>query len=68
MPACGTGGAGDEALIWRYQVGKRRLKEQFGLRVVEMGSHAELVARGGLYAGLWSRQTGGFLVDESVEA
>lgn len=32
------GGAGDEALIWRYQVGKRRLKEQFGLRVVEMGS------------------------------
>ena len=34
-------------------------------RIVEMGSHAELVANGGLYAGLWSRQTGGFLVDES---
>ena len=32
------GGAGDEALIWRYQVGKRRLKEQFGLRVVEMAA------------------------------
>ncbi len=30
-------------------------------RIVEMGSHAELVASGGLYAGLWSRQTGGFL-------
>jgi ATP-binding cassette subfamily B multidrug efflux pump len=37
-------------------------------RIVEMGSHAELVASGGLYAGLWSRQTGGFLdlEDEDV--
>jgi len=30
-------------------------------RVVEVGSHAELTARGGLYARLWERQTGGFL-------
>jgi ATP-binding cassette subfamily B multidrug efflux pump len=30
-------------------------------RVVEMGAHAELVARGGLYARLWARQTGGFV-------
>ncbi|BBE72379.1 ABC transporter ATP-binding protein [Oharaeibacter diazotrophicus] len=30
-------------------------------RIVETGTHAELVARGGLYAGLWARQTGGFL-------
>jgi muramoyltetrapeptide carboxypeptidase LdcA involved in peptidoglycan recycling len=30
------GGAGDEELIWRYRVGKKRLEEQFGLRVVEM--------------------------------
>jgi ATP-binding cassette subfamily B multidrug efflux pump len=30
-------------------------------RIVETGTHAELVARGGLYAGLWTRQTGGFL-------
>lgn len=29
--------------------------------IVEEGSHAELVARGGLYASLWSRQVGGFL-------
>ncbi|MBO0902137.1 ABC transporter ATP-binding protein [Jiella sonneratiae] len=29
--------------------------------IVEQGSHAELVARGGLYAHLWSRQVGGFL-------
>ncbi|UDF36662.1 UNVERIFIED_ORG: ABC transporter ATP-binding protein/permease [Shinella sp. XGS7] len=30
-------------------------------RIVEEGTHAELVARGGLYADLWSRQSGGFL-------
>ncbi|MEI5681004.1 MULTISPECIES: ABC transporter ATP-binding protein [unclassified Mesorhizobium] len=37
-------------------------------RVIEEGSHEELVARGGLYAQLWTRQSGGFLPDdESVE-
>ncbi|MDX3926892.1 MAG: ABC transporter ATP-binding protein [Shinella sp.] len=30
-------------------------------RIVEEGTHAELVARGGLYAELWARQSGGFL-------
>jgi ATP-binding cassette subfamily B multidrug efflux pump len=30
-------------------------------RIVEEGTHAELVARGGVYAGLWTRQSGGFL-------
>jgi len=30
-------------------------------RVVEQGSHAELLARGGGYAQLWQRQSGGFL-------
>ena len=30
-------------------------------RIVEEGTHAELVDRGGLYAELWSRQSGGFL-------
>ena len=29
--------------------------------VVETGTHAELVARDGLYARLWKRQTGGFV-------
>ncbi|MBN6149056.1 ABC transporter ATP-binding protein [Xanthomonas sp. AmX2] len=29
--------------------------------IVESGTHAELVARGGLYARLWARQTGGFV-------
>lgn len=30
------GGAGDAQFLWRYQQGKQRLKEQFGLEVVEM--------------------------------
>ena len=30
-------------------------------RIVEEGSHAELIAHGGLYASLWKRQSGGFL-------
>ncbi|MFD1329542.1 ABC transporter ATP-binding protein [Mycoplana ramosa] len=35
----------------------------------EMGTHAELVARGGIYADLWSRQSGGFIADdEKAEA
>ncbi|MBD9373086.1 ABC transporter ATP-binding protein [Rhizobium sp. ARZ01] len=35
----------------------------------EMGTHAELVARGGIYADLWNRQSGGFIADdEKAEA
>lgn len=30
-------------------------------RIVEQGSHQELLRRGGLYARLWARQSGGFL-------
>ena len=30
-------------------------------RVIEDGSHDELLARGGLYAGFWARQSGGFI-------
>ncbi|MCJ2085660.1 ABC transporter ATP-binding protein/permease [Methylobacterium sp. E-005] len=33
-------------------------------RIVEEGTHADLVARNGVYAGLWSRQSGGFLADK----
>ena len=29
--------------------------------VVEQGSHDELIAQGGIYAGLWAHQTGGFI-------
>ena len=32
-------------------------------RIVEEGSHAALLSRGGLYAQLWKRQSGGFLGD-----
>src|SRR5690606_36457808 len=32
-------------------------------RIVEEGSHAELLAAGGHYAKLWQRQSGGFLGD-----
>ena len=38
-------------------------------RIVEQGSHTELLARGGIYARLWQRQSGGFLTaDEAVPA
>lgn len=32
-------------------------------RVVEQGSHEQLLAQGGIYAQLWAHQTGGFLGD-----
>jgi ATP-binding cassette subfamily B protein len=37
-------------------------------RVVEQGSHAELLAQGGLYARYWNRQSGGFIGIEEKEA
>ena len=33
-------------------------------RIIEAGTHGELVAGGGLYAELWARQSGGFLGGE----
>jgi len=36
-------------------------------RVVEAGSHGELLGLGGLYAALWARQSGGFLAREAAE-
>jgi ATP-binding cassette, subfamily B, multidrug efflux pump len=37
-------------------------------RVVEEGTHRQLLPRNGLYARLWEHQSGGFLVDEDDEA
>ncbi|WP_233600090.1 hypothetical protein [Micromonospora sp. M71_S20] len=37
-------------------------------RIAEQGTHAELLERGGLYADLWSRQSGGFLGTAAVNA
>ena len=36
-------------------------------RIIEQGSHSELLASGGLYARLWSHQSGGFLMDQGEQ-
>jgi ATP-binding cassette, subfamily B, multidrug efflux pump len=35
-------------------------------RIVEEGSHGELLQRGGVYAELWARQSGGFLANDAA--
>ncbi|UJW74310.1 ABC transporter ATP-binding protein [Rhizobium sp. SL42] len=35
-------------------------------RIIEQGTHSDLVARGGLYSELWARQSGGFLDTKGV--
>ena len=37
-------------------------------RIIEDGSHTELLRAGGLYASLWQRQSGGFLAREAEAA
>ncbi|MEM6304969.1 MAG: multidrug ABC transporter ATP-binding protein, partial [Pseudomonadota bacterium] len=37
-------------------------------RIVEEGSHDALLAKGGLYAGFWERQSGGFLTPDEDAA
>jgi ATP-binding cassette subfamily B multidrug efflux pump len=38
-----------------------------GGRIVQQGSHAELIRQGGLYADLWARQSGGFIDSEAAQ-
>jgi len=44
-----------------------RLIVMDGGRIVEQGSHTELLRKGGLYASLWARQSGGFLTEDAAE-
>jgi ATP-binding cassette subfamily B multidrug efflux pump len=37
-------------------------------RIIEQGSHAELVDSGGIYSQLWHRQSGGFIDIDQIEA
>lgn len=37
-------------------------------RIAEQGTHQGLLARGGIYASLWERQSGGFIADRVVDA
>ena len=37
-------------------------------RIVEQGTHADLLARNGLYARYWNRQSGGFIGTDEQEA
>ncbi|MEP3331013.1 ABC transporter ATP-binding protein [Sedimentitalea sp.] len=36
-------------------------------RIVEFGAHSDLLAKGGLYAQFWNRQSGGFIHTEAAE-
>jgi ABC-type multidrug transport system fused ATPase/permease subunit len=35
-------------------------------KIVEDGTHQELLAKGGIYSELWKAQVGGFLLDDEV--
>jgi ATP-binding cassette subfamily B multidrug efflux pump len=43
-----------------------RLIIMYNGHIVEDGTHSELIKRGGIYAQLWSRQSGGFLLTKEV--
>ena len=62
--------AGDTGLVVRtYDLGEAdRIIVMDEGRIVEEGSHESLLARGGLYARYWNRQSGGFLGADQAAA
>jgi ATP-binding cassette, subfamily B, multidrug efflux pump len=46
------------------RMGRLVVMEEGG--IIETGSHAQLLARNGLYAQLWHRQSGGFIDAEDA--
>jgi ATP-binding cassette subfamily B protein len=62
--------AGRTALVIAHRLSTvRRMDELIIIErgaIVERGSHDQLLAGHGIYAGLWAHQSGGFLAEESV--
>ena len=63
--------AGRTAIVIAHRLSTVRRMDSLvvldGGRIVEQGSHENLLALGGIYASLWSRQSGGFLPATDVE-
>jgi ATP-binding cassette subfamily B protein len=63
--------AGRTAIVIAHRLSTVRRMDSLvvldGGRIVEQGSHENLLALGGIYASLWSHQSGGFLPATDVE-
>ena len=61
---------GRTALVIAHRLSTVRRMDQLIImdrgQIVERGSHEALLARGGIYAGLWAHQSGGFLGEDAT--